>query len=176
MLLQSVILSIVVGYIRGGKLSHFENLTIKLWYFISVAFLVQIIALRMPHINDSIFYILHMLSYVIIVYICILNRKILSIVVMGLGTLLNMIVIGANAGQMPVKVPDNIIDPIFDRGHSLMTQASHIPILGDIFLIEFPFIGGGMFSIGDVVLAIGAFLFIQYVMKDKFNGQIVTSN
>ena len=72
MLLAGVLLSIIIGYIRGGKLRRFENITIKLWYFISVAFLIQTIALRVPQINDNMFYILHLLSYVIIIYVCII--------------------------------------------------------------------------------------------------------
>jgi len=163
MLVSSVIISIIIGYIRGGKLRRFEDITIKLWYFISVAFLIQTIAMILPRINVINFYVLHMLSYVIIMYVCFINRKIVAITIMGLGTLLNMIVIGLNSGAMPVKVPDYIIDPIFDRGHSLMTEATNVSILGDIFLLDFPFIGG-VFSIGDVFLVVGAFMLIQYVM------------
>jgi len=175
MLLQGVILSIIIGYIRGGKLRLFENITIKLWYFISVAFLIQTIALRVPNINDTIFYVLHILSYVIIIYVCLINRKILSILIMGFGTLLNMIVIGFNAGRMPVKVPDYIIEPLFDRGHTLMNELTKASILGDIFLIDFPLIGGGVFSIGDVFLVVGAFVFIQYVMMYKLDDEVVNT-
>lgn len=166
-LLASVILSIIIGYIRGGKLRYFENVTIKLWYLISVAFLIQTIALVMPQINDTIFYVLHIISYVIIMYVCYINRHIISVAVMGFGTLLNMIVIAFNSGTMPVKVPDYIMDPVFDRGHSLMTEATNVSILGDIFLVDLPLLGGGVLSIGDIFLVIGAFMLIQHVMTYK---------
>ena len=175
MLLQGVVLSIIIGYIRGGRLRFFENITIKLWYFISVAFLIQTIALRIPKITDTVFYVLHILSYVIIIYVCIINRKILSILIMGFGTLLNMVVIGFNAGRMPVKVPTYIIEPLFDKGHMLMSELTKVSILGDIFLIDLPLIGGGVFSVGDVFLVIGAFVFIQYVMMYKLDGKVVNA-
>lgn len=174
MLVSSVIISIIIGYIRGGKLRRFEDITIKLWYFISVAFLIQTIAMILPQINVINFYVLHMLSYVIIMYVCFINRKILSVTIMGLGTLLNMIVIGFNAGTMPVKVPDYIMDPVFDRGHSLMTELTNISILGDIFLLNIPFIGG-VFSIGDIFLVVGAFMLIQYVMTYNVKDMAVST-
>lgn len=163
MLLVGILISIIIGYIRGGKLRRFENITIKLWYFISVAFLIQTIALRVPQINDNMFYILHLLSYVIIMYVCIINWRKLSVSFMGIGTLLNMIVIALNSGQMPVKVPDFIQDPLFDRGHTLMTDVTKAKILGDLFLLDIPFFGG-VFSVGDVFLVLGASLLIQYAM------------
>jgi hypothetical protein len=160
LLLYCVVLSVIIGYIRKGRLRHLENLNISYWYLITVAFFIQTIALRMTQINDTIFYMSHMLSYVIIMYVCIINWNKLSIILIGLGNLLNMIVIGFNQGKMPVKVPAYITEPFFDRGHMLMTEATKFRILGDLILIRVPLLHG-VISIGDVLLVIGVFLIIQ---------------
>lgn len=175
MLFEGIILSIIIGYIRKGRLRHLENLSIKLWYLISVAFLVQTIALRMTQLNDSMFYTLHILSYIIIMIVCYLNKKQISIVLLGIGNLLNFIVIAFNSGKMPVKVPEFIINPYFDRGHTLMVEATKVPIFGDLFLLDLPIFGVRVFSVGDVFLVVGSFLLIQYGMlltNNRSNGEL----
>lgn len=161
MFVLSIVVAIIIAYLRKGKLKNLEYLSIKLWYLLSVAFLIQIIAIRISNLSNIVFYVLHLSSYVIIMYICWVNRHYIPIQIMGLGNLLNAIVIGFNEGKMPVKVPSFVENPIFDRGHILMTSDTHVRFLGDIFLVRIPTIKLYMLSLGDIFLIIGVFFLIQ---------------
>lgn len=164
MFVFSILISIVIGYLRHGKLKNLENLSIKLWYLLSLAFLIQIIAIRMSSLRDFHFYILHVISYVIIMYICFVNRKIFAVQLMAIGNFCNALVIALNQGKMPVKVPGFVENPLFDRGHILLSSTTQVPFLADIFLIRIPSFKLYMLSIGDVFLIIGVFILIQQGM------------
>jgi hypothetical protein len=75
----------------------------------------------------------------------------------ALGSLLNLIVSGAN-GAMPVDV--ELLraaggQPPDDALHQAMTDTSVLPVLADIIIV--PFVRAA-YSIGDVFIAIGGFL------------------
>jgi hypothetical protein len=158
-------LLIIIGYLRKGKLKNLEYLSIKLWYLLSVAFLIQLIAIKVNSLTDYVFYILHLSSYVIITYVCWINRHYVAIQIIGLGNSLNAFVIAFNEGKMPVKVPEFISNPVFDRGHALLTDSTQLSFLSDILLIRIPSVRLYMLSLGDIVLMIGVLLLIQKGMK-----------
>lgn len=164
MFVMTIVIAILIGYMRHGKLKNLENLTIRLWYVLSLAFLIQILALRIENLSDIQFYLLHMSSYVIIMYICWVNRHKIAIRIMAIGNLFNGLVIALNNGKMPVKVPASIVDPVFDRGHILLDTTTRISMLGDILYIRIPTIKIYMLSVGDIFLMIGVFLLIQQGM------------
>lgn len=167
MFILTVIVSVIIGYLRRGQLKNLEFLSIKLWYFLSLAFLIQIIAIRLSILSDFIFYILHISSYVIIMYICWINFHYSSVKVMAIGNLCNALVIAFNQGKMPVKVPDIVDNPIFDRGHMLLNSSTKLEYLADIVFIRIPSFKIYMLSIGDIFLMIGVFLLIQHGMVMK---------
>jgi len=167
MFILAIIVSVIIGYIRRGQLKNLEFLSIKLWYLLSLAFLIQIIAIRVSFLTDYIFYILHISSYVIIMYICWVNFQYVSVKVMAIGNLCNALVIAFNQGKMPVKVPDIVDNPIFDRGHMLLTSSTKLEYLADIIFIRIPSFKIYMLSIGDIFLIVGVFLLIQRGMIIK---------
>lgn len=166
MIFESVILSIIVGYCRKGRLKHMEQLMIKYWYLLSIAFLIQTAALKIP-MNETFFYLLHLLSYGIIGIVTFINRRYISVAIMGIGTALNGLVIAVNSGQMPVKVPDYVLNPRFDRGHTWLTDETHLAPLADIIVTNMPVFSLRVFSVGDLILIVGAFILIQQGMVKK---------
>jgi len=172
MFIAAVIISLVVAYLRGGKISYFEKLNFKLWYLLSVAFLIEFLAKNLQFINDTWFYILHLMTYVIIMYVVIINRHIPSMWLLAIGNLMNAFVIAVNQGKMPVRVTNRILEglsgqPYFDRGHMLMTKASQLKFLGDIFTLKLPILPLSVFSLGDVFLVICVFSLVQEGMVAK---------
>jgi hypothetical protein len=90
-----------------------------------------------------------------------------------LGVLLNFIVMIANSGRMPVSLDAAaILDPAFTTylkeglyaKHQILTDASLFGFLGDIIPITHPYPREQVISIGDVIMNIGSFLFIQHLM------------
>lgn len=135
MLLESVLLSIVLGYIRGGKILNLENVNFRGWTFFILAYALQSIAIYLNFLSQSQFYIVHMLSYFIILAVTLFNIRITGMFFVFLGTLTNALVIGLNRGQMPVKLPEGY-DIIADRGHMIMEAGTQLSFLGDIFFLK----------------------------------------
>jgi len=86
---------------------------------------------------------------------------------MAIGNLCNALVIAFNQGKMPVKVPAIVDNPVFDRGHMLLTSSTKLEYLADIIFIRIPSFRIYMLSIGDIFLMIGVFLLIQRGMIIK---------
>jgi hypothetical protein len=122
--------------------------------------------------------VLNTATYAIIVVFTLLNRKIASIAVIGLGTLSNLLVITANKGYMPVKLESlrqvaepavvNIIaggEPY--RNSVLLTGSTPLPYLADIFYLPAQIPLANVFSVGDVVIGIGAFILVQQLFVPR---------
>lgn len=174
MLIEAIILSLIVGKIRKGQWKNFAYVPLRGMYFFVIGALLQgalfILAdgeAEGPHrwLFDH-FYWLHLGTYGLILLPLGMNRQWWGFRWMALGTLLNLIPIAANSGKMPVKVPEGY-PPIFDMGHSLLTEATRVKFLGDVLFLGPPYPRPGVMSIGDVVMVIGVFWFIQQVMTTK---------
>lgn len=175
MIAESVVTSFVVGVIRKGHFWNFGVVKIRgIWLF-AIGALIQFVLFRFASwealewqkwlaVN---FLLLHVLSYILILIPLMINRQFKSLYVMGIGTILNLIPIGLNAGKMPVKVPENLGEQVFDLGHALLTETTKVPILADIFYIGPPYPLPKIISIGDVFLIVGVFWFIQQVLVNE---------
>lgn len=171
MIIEGIVLSIIVGYIRKGRLINFENIEIKAWYLIIASQILQIIAIRLGNsinISTTTFYIMHILSYIILLISLVINHRLLSMNLLSIGTILNLIPIALNNGQMPVFLPQGV-NASFDMGHILGTNTTKAYILSDIIPILKPYPLPKIISIGDIFILIGIFLLVQYGMQKKTN-------
>lgn len=170
MIVEAVLVSIIIGYIRKGRLSNFEHVEIRYWYLIIISQILQIIVIRLNgsvfHINEDVFYFGHILSYVILLIPLFANARLLAMLLLGVGTLLNFIPIAFNKGKMPVYLPEGV-NASFDMGHILSDSTTKAYYLSDIIPILKPYPLPKIISVGDVFLLIGAFLFVQYGMLNR---------
>jgi hypothetical protein len=82
-----------------------------------------------------------------------------------------------NGGRMPVSVEASAVlgpyyvDMLREGGavskHYMMDASTHLSFLGDIIPLSSPYPRTQVISIGDVVMNIGIFLFIQYMMVNR---------
>ena len=87
------------------------------------------------------------------------NRMISGVRLTLIGLLLNIVVIVAN-GRMPVSGQAvqsmSLADvPLSDLRHGIADSGSFLSFLGDVIPA-----GGGVFSIGDILMAVGLFVFL----------------
>lgn len=174
--------SVVIGKLRGGSFSNMKDANLEKWYCFVAGFVVEFSAVYLTEkgsdfFNDKILFV-HLLSYMLLFAGIYFNRGSLGFKVIFLGILLNFIVIMANGGQMPVDgsamvsigLVDNMIS-IRDGNvitHTLMDSGTVLRYLGDIFVLPKPYPRPKIFSIGDVFMALGVFLYIQEIMIRKF--------
>lgn len=112
---------------------------------------------------------LHILSYLpLIIFVC-YNRKSWGMLVIGLGLLLNLLVICANGGAMPVDpaglappLRQELIEGAGSPLHEVLSEESALKFLGDV--IRVPYGKHRIVSAGDLLMAIGLGLFIQQGM------------
>lgn len=170
MIIESIILSIIVGYLRKGRLMHFEHIKIRAWYLMIFSQILQIVAIRLNgnifFLDQRVFYVLHITSYLILLIPFFMNYRMLSMNLLGIGTFLNFVPIAMNDGQMPVFLPAGV-NAAFDLGHVLGNAGTKAYLLADIIPLLKPYPLPKVISIGDICLLVGAFLFIQYGMKCK---------
>lgn len=180
MILDALILSFIVAIIRRGRFGNLSDIPLKKWYLFVLPFvLASIVAIivQMGYGEQFITYLraINILEYVILLYAIAVNLHIRDMKTIGLGTLLNAIVVTANGGVMPVSAKalkqaglDYLLKPgqfNWDIRHTLIDASTRLSFLGDI--IPKPGIGKVMpevASIGDIIIAVGVFMLVQYFM------------
>ncbi len=121
--------------------------------------------------------ILYLCSLLLVVLFAWFNRRIVGISVIGLGLLLNAAVIGLNGGQMPVEVGQLAATGQLEEmraGESqgewstfaIMKPDTRLPFLGDRILMPMPFREPTILSLGDLVIALGIFLFFFVIPRE----------
>jgi len=181
LLVESVGTSIVVGKLRGGSFSNIKDANLEKWYFFISAFAIEFAAVFMASkgiglFNENILYI-HCLSYLLLFAGIFFNRSILAFKIVFIGVFLNFIVIMANGGQMPVSGEAMTNIGLIDNmhairdgkiiTHALINNHTVFKYLGDIFVLGKPYPRPKIFSIGDIIMALGIFIYIQEIMVKK---------
>jgi hypothetical protein len=174
--------SIVVGKLRGGTFSNMKDATLEKWYFFVSAFAVEFTAVFMAS-KGVVFFIenilfIHCLSYLLLFIGLFFNRDTLAFRIVFIGIFLNFIVIMANKGQMPVSGEAMLNIGLIDNmhairdgeiiTHTLIHNNTPLKFLGDIFVLGKPYPRPKIFSIGDIIMALGIFIYIQKIMIKKF--------
>ncbi len=178
-----IIISILIGLFRKGKLSSLANISLKKTELIVLAALVQagLIFLGGRKINFILNYSTYLLifSYLLLLYVSWYNKDLKGIKLIALGIGLNFIVIVANSGQMPVLLASLYKAGLYDfvqtlkEGtyvtHTLITDKTLFKFLADVIPLSSPFPDPSVVSIGDFLMFYGVFSLIQNAMLIKEN-------
>lgn len=181
MLVESAIIAIIFGKIRGGKFSRLSNLKFqKIWVFILALIIQAGIVLFGVNGNELVLkYLkeLNTISYMLLLIGIIINIRQRTLLIILLGMLLNIFVMIANRWRTPVA-----IDGLMLAGYSELADitlsgklAFYIPLdaaskygfLGKIVTIPPPYFFPQVLSIGDIFISLGLFLFVQGVMTNE---------
>lgn len=177
MAFDGVIFGLIVGFLRRGSLRGFIGVRLKYGWMFPILLAVQLL---MFWLQTQYAWAAAASTYtymsVYVVGLCFLwmNRHERGFILLMIGTSLNFLVMLANGGRMPVSVEaasvlgDSYVD-ILKEGvlygkHAMLTAHSKLPFLGDIIPLTKPYYKEQVISIGDVIMAIGIFQYIQKVM------------
>jgi hypothetical protein len=178
-ILYVVVISIIISYFLGGRLKFMLQRPLKHVWLATSGLLIQIIIFSnffTSRYDDAVSVILHGISYLLIISFVFINRKIPGILLIGIGIILNATVIFLNGGYMPASL-ESVEKTSIGRQFEILSQGSTtnnsqaitedtvLPWLADIFYIPswMPF--SNVFSIGDVLIAIGVCIYIIRCMK-----------
>ena len=183
MIIETMILSLLVGKLRGGKIRNLEDLYINGWYLFVVSFLIEIVTLLvisrgqgfLSILLENKFFYIHILIYLTLIIGLTMNWKCIGLRIVLFGSIINFLPIIFNNGKMPVllnalehsKLYNQI--SLLEEGrivtHVLARWNTKLIILGDIIPIGKPYILPKIISVGDILIAFGLFLLIQMNMK-----------
>lgn len=181
-LLSAALAGLFVALLRGGTVRGLAFLPMRGRRVVLVAFLMQLPVLYFPaekassHLNFQRY--LLFLSYLLILAIVWKNRRLSGFRAIGLGLLLNLTVMIANGGFMPIQ--PRVLESFghqhmatkMESGYRVLhskdvlltREETHLWILSDVFAFDPPLLSPTAFSPGDVLIAAGAFLLIQSAM------------
>ncbi len=179
-LIAAVTVALLVGLLRGGRLEHLASLPLRWGGVVIVAFLMQAYFMLWPPSSwvvdgTSVQGAVLTGAALAVLAVVWVNRHLRGIVLLGCGLILNLVVMAANGGLMPITA-----EALRSIGHEdlvvamesgatvgrskdvVLTRAEmKLWFLADVLVIPRPFPLASAFSLGDVVIAAGAFLALQ---------------
>lgn len=161
-----LLLSAVVGWLRGGRLKNLTDVRASAWWLLVVGLTMQLVANVLPTSLGNLATALMLASALPILAMIWINREAPGMWIAGLGILMNFTVIALNQGMpvlpQAVEIAGGVSNPVLEGRHIPMTSTTRLPFLGD--LIPLP---GAVISLGDVLLAVGLGVFIEEEMRRK---------
>ncbi|WP_374717307.1 DUF5317 domain-containing protein [Geobacillus thermodenitrificans] len=176
MVYDGIVLSLLIGWFRGGSLKGLAHMKLRGgWLFpllLALQFVIFFLQEKVAWIAKM-SNVIFLLVYITGLVFLWLNRHQPGLPVIFAGVLLNFIVMAANGGRMPVSVEaaqflgreyiEALKAGLYAK-HQAITSDTLLPFLGDIIPLSPPYPRQQVISIGDVVMNVGAFLFIQHLM------------
>ncbi len=185
-LLTALALAVAWALLRGGRPSHLQSLSLQGVTQVLIAFALQAGVIYLPVANSlghPARVGLLIASYALALWFIWANRKLPGMWLMGLGLLANWLVIVANGGYMPVTfealeqasmtrlvnstAPGTLV--MGSKDVLLPLAETRLSFLSDIFVLPPPFPVTGVFSVGDVLIAMGIFRFVPFALGGHRN-------
>jgi hypothetical protein len=158
----------------GGRLSRLENVRLRWLWLVVLALVIQVALVKLAP-SGSFARTAHIATYVL-AGACVLRnlRELEFLWVVALGGLLNFIAIAANGGVMPASSAALASAGLDVRSgefaNSDLVENAHVAFLGDVFAIPAGWPGANVFSVGDVLIVLGAFLVLHAATGSRLFG------
>ncbi len=181
MFLEAVILGIILGLVRKGKLSNLGITNIRGWFVIIIAFFIQIL----PVITISVEFIkpyekyTYIFSMVLLLVVVIINLDKKGFSIMLTGLILNSIVVIMNGFKMPISFEGLRLAGMVDTIEAITTGniinymglnmvTTWTKYLGKFIVIPKPYPLAKVISVGDIFMSLGIIFFIQGEMVKSY--------
>lgn len=173
-----IIIGVIIGWLRQGRLRNLGDLSIRgAWFIIILGLLVVLIKYTQAPERRLVYSVMMLIFIVIMFYLLYLNRQIAGVKLIMAGLCLNLLVMAVNGGRMPVSEWAEIVsgqvdylpELLNDTGsrHVLLTDHTRLPFLGDIIPIPPPYPVSRVISPGDILLIAGTIRVIVTGMRKK---------
>lgn len=184
MLADSLVFGLALGVVRGGRLTRLAEAQIDGWQLAIGAFALQHgcawAAASGVDLARKIGPFVFTGTMLLLVLVCWRNRGERSWWWIGAGIVMNLLVIAANGGRMPVSLSalqtvglTHLAPFLEDPGnitHTALGPDTRLRLLADVIPIPPPYPRPRVVSIGDVLLAGGAFCWLQTKMGVPLRG------
>lgn len=150
----------------GGKVTRLADVRIAHIWAVMVSLAIQIMVITvMPDADPTVLAIAHVISYVFAGFFLWANRRVPGIVILGIGWAMNALVISLNGGVMPATARAGSAGAGQSDGflNSRPVDSPVLSFLGDNFALPASWPIHNVFSIGDVFIALGAFVALHWI-------------
>lgn len=181
MFIEAIILGVIIGVIRNGRLSNLTEIYIRGWYLIILGVVIQYvpILLNILGFEQLNFEYITFIGMLLMVVALIMNLDLKGIWMILLGGLLNLLGLVFNGFKMPIHLGSlqtlemNYFIESIRSGNLINYQLFSEFINWKLALGKFipipkiyPF--AKVLSIGDIVMMLGIILFISSEMKSNY--------
>jgi hypothetical protein len=158
--------------LAGGRVGALAELRFRAKGLLVGAILAQILIVSIfPDGSATLHNTVHIATYVVVAVFVVANRRIPWVWLVALGGALNFTAIAANGGVMPaaphaLEKAGFALDP---EGfvNSGAVAHPHLQFLGDVFWVPSSFPISNVFSIGDVLILLGALLAMHCICASR---------
>ena len=156
--------------VAGGDLRRLSDVRFRYAAVLFIALLAQVVIISvLPRGNEGLKEGIHVATYVMIFAFLAVNIRVPGVWLIAVGALLNFAAIVANGGVMPAA-PDAVERAGLGEGNFENSQVVEDPrllVLGDRFAIpeRWPF--SNVFSVGDVLIVLGAALGMHQIGRSR---------
>lgn len=172
-LIGAILLLLFVSVpLTGGRLGRLSELEFSKPGIAFAALALQIVVIEIvPGGNRTIIEGVHIVSYALLAWFVVLNLRLPGLAIVAAGGALNGIAIAANGGVMPARpeavrvagletVPGEFVN-------SGVVRDPVVPWLGDVFAVPHGVPLANVFSVGDVLLLVGAAILLHRVCGSR---------
>ena len=159
--------------LAGGRLAELGALRFRGSAFLVAAILGQVLIVSVfPGKGSAALHTtVHIATYVIVGVFVVLNRRVPWVWLVAFGGDLNFVAIAANGGVMPAapRALDGAgfaLDPAGVTNSGAVSHP-HLQFLGDVFWIPSSFPMSNVFSVGDVLILVGALLALHCICASR---------
>ncbi len=174
LLLYSIVAGLLIGRLAGGRLDGLTTMRFRLAPLALGGLLFQLVLFspvatgRVGDLGPA----LYVASTAAVLVALLANLRLPGLWILAIGAGMNLVAIVANGGYMPsspeawlalnglAEVPTDAY-----TNSAIMTPATAFPALGDIFVFPRPLPFANVFSLGDVLIAAGAIVFLVRQMR-----------
>ncbi|MHB8107014.1 MAG: DUF5317 family protein [Candidatus Cryosericum sp.] len=186
--LAVVVCALCLSLATGGRLRYVENFRLKALPLGAGAFVVQLLIFtsRGEALLGELLPGVYVVTLLMLLAFLLVNRRVFGVPVLLAGLVLNILVIGANSGRMPAD-PQALIatgqqshaEELINNGTAanvvLMSDHTHLNVLGDYIVL--PLVGdiGSAYSLGDLVALVGEVALVYGMVRPARTTQAVST-
>lgn len=167
LLVVVALLAVVTIPLSGGRISRLADVRLRLPGLAIAGLLAQVVIISIVELPGWLATTVHLVSYGLVLAFVWCNRHLPGLWLVALGGLSNLVVITANEGVMPASA-----DALRTAGRSPTEEGftnsevlpdARLEFLGDVLPMPswMPF--ANVFSIGDVLIALGVFICVHAI-------------
>jgi hypothetical protein len=165
---------VLAGLLLGGSVANLERLSLRLGGLVLLALLLQLAAFSPlgAWAGPTVVVVVHIASYLLLLIFIVANVRRRAVALAGLGIALNAITILANGGYMPATrralvIAGRLYPGQTSNNSQLAGPGTRLLFLGDVFAVPSWLPLHNVFSVGDMLVAVGIGWLVAGAMRGE---------